>query len=208
LIATGCIPDGTKIWWDARPHSKYPTLEFRICDVCTRVEEAVCIAAILQALVFKLWKLRHDNMTFRVYPAELVEENKWRAVRYGLGGKLIDFGREIEKPATDLIREFIEWFLGDVLDELGTRKEVEYAFYILKNGSSADRQLATYKRTGDLRAVVDQVILETAEGVVPVPAIKKTDEHPIEFRPVSEVDIPIPSLSADGMANLATDVRD
>ena len=87
------------MWWDARPHTKYPTLEFRICDVCTRVDEAVCIAAILQALVFKLWKMRRDNVTFRIYPAELIEENKWRAVRYGLDGNLIDFGKEIELPA-------------------------------------------------------------------------------------------------------------
>lgn len=200
LVTTGCIPDGSKIWWDVRPHWKYPTLEFRVCDVCTRVEEAVCIAAILQALVFKLWKLRRDNMTFRVYPAELIEENKWRAVRYGLGGKLIDFGRETEKPAGDLIREFIEWFLGDVLDELGTRKEVEYAFHILENGSSADRQLATFKRTGDLRAVVDQLIIETAEGVVlPAPSSARPDERPIEFRPVSEVEVPV--TAADGVSS-------
>jgi glutamate---cysteine ligase / carboxylate-amine ligase len=191
LITTGCIPDGSKVWWDVRPHWKYPTLEFRVCDVCTRVEEAVCVAAILQALVFKLWKLRHDNMTFRVYPAELIEENKWRAVRYGLGGKLIDFGHETEKPAAELIREFIEWFLGDVLDELGSRKEVEYAFHILENGSSADRQLATFQRTGDLRAVVDQLIIETAEGVVPAPAPARTEERPIEFRPISEVEVPV-----------------
>jgi carboxylate-amine ligase len=191
LITAGCIPDGSKIWWDARPHSTYPTLEFRICDVCTRVEEAVCIAAILQALVFKLWKLRRDNMTFRVYPAELIEENKWRAVRYGLGGKLIDFGSETEKPARELIREFIEWFLGDVVDELGTRKEVEYAFQILDHGSSADRQLATFERTRDLRAVVDQLIEETEEGVLPAPELLRTDERPIEFRPVSEVEIPL-----------------
>ena len=208
LINTGCIPDGSKIWWDARPHSKYPTLEFRICDVCTRVEEAVCIAAILQALVFKLWKLRHDNMTFRVYPAELIEENKWRAVRYGIGGKLIDFGRETEKPAADLIREFIEWFLGDVLDELGTRKEVEYAFHILKHGSSADRQLATYRRTGDLRAVVDQLIEETAEGVLPARITTRTEERPIEFRPVSEVEIPISGPVDEPLTHVGPDVRD
>jgi carboxylate-amine ligase len=190
LITTGCIPDGSKIWWDVRPHWNYPTLEFRVCDVCTRVDEAVCIAAILQALIFKLWKLRRDNMTFRVYPAELIEENKWRAVRYGVGGKLIDFGHETEKPATDLIREFIEWFLGDVLDELGTRKEVEYAFQILEHGSSADRQLATFERTGDLHAVVDQLIVETAEGVAPVRQPTRGDERAIEFRPVSELDVP------------------
>ena len=84
LVKTHSIPDGTKVWFDVRPNHNYPTLEFRICDVCTRIDEAVCIAAICQALVFKMWKLRRDNMTFRVYPAVLVEENKWRAVRYGV----------------------------------------------------------------------------------------------------------------------------
>ena len=146
--------------------------------------------------MFKLWKLRHDNMTFRIYPAELIEENKWRAVRYGLGGKLIDFGHETEKPAGELIREFIEWFLGDVLDELGTRKEVEYAFQILENGSSADRQLATFQRTGDLRAVVDQLIIETAEGVVPAPIPTRTEERPIAFRPISEVEVPVVAVAS------------
>jgi carboxylate-amine ligase len=126
------------------------------------------------------------------------------AVRYGLGGKLIDFGHETEKAAPDLIREFIEWFLGDVLDELGTRKEVEYAFTILQNGSSADRQLATFKRTGDLRAVVDQVIVETAEGVLPAPVPARETDLPIEFRPVSELEIPVKShTTADGAAHAA-----
>jgi carboxylate-amine ligase len=166
LVRTNSVNDGTKIWWDARPNWNYPTLEVRICDVCTRVDEAVCVAAILQAVVAKLWKLRRDNMTFRVYGSDLIEENKWRVVRYGLDGKLIDFGKQEELPARDLIREVIEWFVDDVLDELGTRKEVEYAFRILEEGTSADRQLATYKRTGNLKDVVDQLIAETAEGVV------------------------------------------
>ncbi|MGH2373053.1 MAG: carboxylate-amine ligase [bacterium] len=166
LVRTNSIPDGTKIWWDARPNHNYPTLEFRICDVCTRVDEAICVAAILQAIIAKCWKLRRDNMTFRVYPADLIEENKWRAVRYGLDGKLIDYGKQEELPARDLIREMIEWFIGDIVDELGSRKEVEYAFRILENGSSADRQLATFEQTGDLKSVVDQLIAETAEDVV------------------------------------------
>src|SRR5467141_2433236 len=161
LTRTGSIRDGSKIWWDVRPNWSYPTLEFRICDVCTRVDEAVCIAAILQAVVAKLWKLRRDNMTLRVYPADFIEENKWRAVRYGLDGRLIDFGKGVELPERDLVRELIEWFIGDVVDELGSRKEVEYAYRILEEGSSADRQLATYERTGDLKAVVDQLIVET-----------------------------------------------
>ena len=165
LVQTKSIPDGTKIWWDARPNWNYPTLEFRICDVCTRVDEAVCVAAIFQAIIAKCWKLRRDNMTFRVYNSDLIEENKWRAVRYGLDGRLIDFGKQQELPARDLIREMLEWFIGDVVDELGSRKEVEYAYRILEGGSSADRQLATFKRTGDLKAVVDQLIRETAEGV-------------------------------------------
>jgi len=166
LVQTNSIPDGSKIWWDVRPNQSYPTLEFRICDVCTRVDEAVCMVAIFQAIIAKLWKLRRDNMTFRVYPFDLIEENKWRAVRYGLDGKLIDFGKQQELPARDLIRELIEWFIDDVVDELGSRKEVEYVYRILQEGSSADRQLATYQRTGDLKAVVDQLIEETSEGVI------------------------------------------
>ncbi|MGH2516655.1 MAG: carboxylate-amine ligase [Ktedonobacterales bacterium] len=166
LMKTNSIPNGSKIWWDVRPNWSYPTLEVRICDVCTRVDEAVCIAAILQAIVAKLWKLRCDNMTFRVYPVDLIEENKWRVVRYGLEGKLIDFGKQEELPARDLIRELIEWFIDDVVDDLGSRQQVAYAFQILNLGTSADRQLATFERTHDMNAVVDQLIAETAEGVV------------------------------------------
>jgi len=165
LVRTNTIPNASKIWWDVRPNSSYPTIEFRICDVCTRVDEAICIAAIFQAIVAKLWKLRRDNLTFRVYPHDLIEENKWRAVRYGLDGKLIDFGKQEERPARELIREMIEWFIGDVIDELGSRKEVEYAYRILQEGSSADRQLATFQQTGDMKAVVDQLIRETSEGL-------------------------------------------
>jgi carboxylate-amine ligase len=166
MVGTNCIPNASKIWWDVRPSWSYPTLEFRICDVCTRVDEAVCIAAIFQAIIHKLWKLRRDNLTFRVYPAALIDENKWRAIRYGLDGKMIDFGKNQELPARELIREMIEWFLDDVLDELGTRREVEYAFRILAEGTSADRQLAAFKQTGDLKTVVDHLVRETAEGVV------------------------------------------
>jgi carboxylate-amine ligase len=167
LVATRSVPDGSKIWWDVRPHHAYPTLEFRVCDVCTRVEEAVCIAAILQAIVAKIWKLRRDNLTFRVYPSAMIEENKWRAVRFGLDGKLIDFGKEQEQPARELIAEMLQWFVDDVVDELGSRREVEYAFDIMRHGTSADRQLAVYDRTQDFKAVVDRVVAETAEGVRP-----------------------------------------
>jgi carboxylate-amine ligase len=166
MVRTGCVPDGSKVWWDVRPNHSYPTLEFRVCDVCTRVEEAVCVAAILQAIIAKLWKLRRDNMTFRLYPLALIEENKWRAVRYGLDGRLIDLGKEQELPARTLVRELIQWFVDDVVDDLGSRREVEYAFKILDQGTSADRQLARFQQTGDLKAVVDALIAETKEGVV------------------------------------------
>jgi len=166
LVRTGCIPDASKIYWDVRPHHLYPTLEFRFLDVCTRVDEVVCVAAILQAIILKLYKMRRDNITFRVYPSDLIEENKWRAVRHGLDGKLIDFGKEKEVPARELIVELIEWFIGDVVDELGSRAEVEHAYRMMEQGSSADRQLATFERTGDLKDVVDQLILETEEGVL------------------------------------------
>jgi carboxylate-amine ligase len=166
MVRTNCIPNPGKIWWDARPNHKFPTLEFRICDVCTRVDEAVSIAAIFQAIIAKLWKLRRDNLTFRHYPVALIEENKWRAVRHGLDGNLLDLGKQLELPARQLIRELIEWFIGDVVDELGSRQEVEYAFRMLDHGTSADRQLAVFERSGDMRAVVDQLIHETSEGVV------------------------------------------
>lgn len=165
FVQTRSIPDASKIWWDVRPSWNYPTLEFRICDICTRVDEAVCIAAIFQAIVFKIWKLRRDNMGYRLYPVDYIDENKWRAIRYGLNGRMIDWGKGEETPTRDLIRELITWFLDDVLDELGTRAEVEYAFRILEEGTSADRQLAMYQQTGDLKDVVDLIIRETAEGV-------------------------------------------
>jgi carboxylate-amine ligase len=111
--------------------------------------------------------MRQENTTFRVYSADLIEENKWRAVRYGLNGKLVDFGTRRERPARELIRELLDWFISDVVDELGSRKEIEYAYRILEEGSSADRQLATYERTGEYAAVVDQLIEETREGVSP-----------------------------------------
>src|SRR5207244_551505 len=165
LTRTGSIPDGSKIWYDVRPNHRYPTLEFRICDVCTRVDEAVCIAALFQAIIAKLWKLRRDNLTFRVYPTVLIEENKWRAVRYGLDGKQLDLGKQKEVPVRELIHELIDWFLRDVIDELGTREQIEYAYKILEGGSSADRQLRTFEKTGTVRAVVDQLVAETQEGV-------------------------------------------
>jgi len=165
LLKTGCIDKPKKIWWDVRPHPQFPTLEFRICDIPSRVDEVIALAALIQAIVAKLSKLYRMNMGFRLYRRALIQENKWRAVRWGLDGKLIDFGKQTEVPVRDLIIELLD-FVDDVVDDLGSRKELEYIHQILEGGTSADRQLKTYEKTGDFNAVVDQLIAETMEGVV------------------------------------------
>jgi carboxylate-amine ligase len=163
LKRTRCIEDATKIWWDIRPHPRFPTLEFRVTDICTKVDEAVCLAALILAIVAKLIKLRRSNESWRNYRHHLITENKWRAVRYGLDGQLIDFGKEQEVPMRFLAMELLD-LLGDVLDELGIREEASYVHTILGEGTSADRQVKTFRRTQDLNAVVDQLIAETKEG--------------------------------------------
>src|SRR5467141_5058134 len=164
LVKTGCINDGKKIWWDCRPHPFFPTLEFRICDIPTRVDDTVAIAGLFQAIVAKLTKLIEKNLGFRLYRRMLIQENKWRAVRYGLDGMMIDFGKQKEVPTKDLIRELLD-FVDDVLDDLGSRKEVEHIHTILDRGTSADEQLRVYKETNDLKAVVDRLMELTLENV-------------------------------------------
>lgn len=166
LIATGSIPDASKIWWDLRAHHKYPTVEFRICDLTTTVQETLCIVAIVQALVARLRLLRAENLGFRQYSRALIEENKWRAMRHGVRGKLIDFGRQREVEFPALVDELLE-FLDPVLDWLGCRQEAEYAAVICERGTSADRQLAWYEESGrDMKAVVDALVAETRAGVI------------------------------------------
>jgi carboxylate-amine ligase len=164
LVKLHCIDNGKKIWWDVRPHPTFGTLEFRMCDVATRVEEAVAIAALTQAIVVKLYKLYTSNQSWRLYRRALIEENKWRAARYGIEGKLIDFGKEEEVPMRSLIPELLE-LVDDVLDELGSRSAVEYVHTILNEGTSAERQLRVYQETGDLKAVVRHLVAETRAGV-------------------------------------------
>jgi carboxylate-amine ligase len=164
LVETKCIDEPTKIWWDIRPNPKYPTLEYRFPDICTRVDEVVCIAALLLGVTAKLIKLRQRNIQWRGYRRNLLAENKWRAVRYGVEGKLIDFGKRTEVPLRVLVHEILEE-IDDVVDELEIRKEVQYAHTILEEGTSADRQLAVYHKSRDLRAVVDHVIAETKAGI-------------------------------------------
>lgn len=164
LIKTGCIDEATKIWWDIRIHPKYPTIEIRICDIPLTAEETITIAALIQAIVAKLVKLRQQNMSFVSYKRSLISENKWRASRYGIEGRLIDFGREAQFPLPDLIAEFVD-LVDDVLDELDSREEVENVFNILKRGTGADRQLKVFKETGDTKKVVDYIIKETVSGL-------------------------------------------
>jgi carboxylate-amine ligase len=163
LLKTKCIEEPTKIWWDVRPHPKFPTLEFRMCDCVTKIDEVIAIAALIQAVVAKLILLRKTNQTWRIYRRGLIEENKWRATKEGLDSKLIDFGKEEEVPLRLLIEEMLE-LVDDVVDRLGTRAEVEYIRTMLTKGSSADRQLRKYKETGSLEAVVDMLAEETVMG--------------------------------------------
>lgn len=164
LIKTNCIDNAKKIWWDVRVHPFFDTIEFRICDVPMRIEETIAIAAVFQALVVKLYKLRLQNMSFIMYNRSLVNENKWRASRYGLDGKLIDFGKQAELDTRVLIEELLD-FIDDVVDDLGSRKSINYIRTILKEGTGADRQLAVYKETGSLEKVVDYILEQTIAGV-------------------------------------------
>jgi len=169
--AFGKADTRAKIWWDIRPHPVFDTLEFRITDICTKIDEAICIAALFQAICAKLLKLRRQNMSWRQYRHMHITENKWRAVRYGINGELIDFGLQESVPFPKLMDELLE-LLDDVVDDLGSRQEVEYVHTILKNGTSADRQVATFNAHGGndnqeeaLKAVVDQLVRETREGI-------------------------------------------
>ncbi len=165
LVKTNCIDNPKKIWWDVRPHPFFPTLEYRICDVPMRVDETICFAALFQAITVKLYKLYKQNMGWRLYRKSWLNENKQRAARFGVGGKLIDFGKRAEVPFGELLDELLE-FVDDVVDELGSREEVYYAREILKNGTGADRQLAAYAQRNDLRDVVDYIVKETEHGVM------------------------------------------
>ena len=164
LVRLNCIDNGKKIWWDVRPHPTFGTLEFRMCDVTTKVEEAVAIAALTQALVVKLHRLYKANQSWRLYRRALIEENKWRAARYGIEGKLIDLGKEAEVSMRQLVPELLE-LVDDVLEDLGSRSAVEYIHTIMNEGTSAERQLRIYEQTGDLKAVVKHLVEETRGGV-------------------------------------------
>lgn len=165
LVRTHSIDDAKKIWWDIRPHAYFETLEFRVCDIPSRWEESVAIAALCQALVAKLCRLLEKNLEYRWYPRAVIEENKHRALRKGLDARLIDFRQEAEAPARLLILELLD-FVDDVVDDLGSRTEFEYLRGWVESGQTgADRQLAAFEATRDMRAVVDLLAEETRRGL-------------------------------------------
>ena len=173
LVKTRCILDGGQIWWDVRPHPRYATLEYRICDIPLRVDETITIAALFQAVTAKLVRLRRQNMIFHPYRRALIMENKWRAARWGTKALLIDFGKEEEVPLASLVDELLE-FVDEVVDDLGSRQDVEGARRIIEMGPGAERQLRVYRETGDLRAVMDFVVHETEHGLAPAQAPSAT----------------------------------
>lgn len=164
LVRTNCLDNTKKIWWDIRLHPFFPTVEFRICDVVMTVDEVMCITALMQCIVAKIYKLHQKNQTFKSYRRLLLNENKWRAARWGMDAKLIDFGKEAEVPFHLLINELLE-FIDDVVDGLDCRKEVNYVYQMIEQGSGADRQLEVYKKTGDLNKVAQYVVQQTAKGL-------------------------------------------
>ena len=171
LVRNKVIEDATKIWWDLRPSAKFPTLEMRVTDVCTRIDDAVSIAALFACTLRMLWRLRAANQKWRSYPSFLIEENRWRAQRYGVRETLFDFGKGKLVPFASLIDELIDLIAEDAA-VLGCEREVRHALNIATGGTSADRQVARYKKLladgasddAALVGVVDQLIAETVAG--------------------------------------------
>ena len=164
LIKTNTIDNAKKIWWDIRPHPFFSTIEVRACDIPTRVEHTVAIAALIQATAMTISRLHERNLDFRHYSRALIMENKWRAVRYGLDGKLIDFGKEIEVDMRELMREYLR-FVDDAVEELGSREEINVIYRMLEEGTGADRQLRVFAETNSLKAVVDDMAEQTKAGL-------------------------------------------
>lgn len=164
LVKTNCIDNAKKIWWDLRVHPFFNTVEFRICDVPMTVEETICIAALFQSVCAKIYKLRSQNLNFIMYQRALINENKWRAGRYGIDGRLIDFGKEEEVNTRVLIYELLD-FVDDVADHLGCRQAINIVSKILEQGTGADRQLKVFEQGCDLIKVVDYIHSQFLEGL-------------------------------------------
>ena len=165
LVKAGCIEDSSKIWWDIRPSSKFPTVEQRVTDVCSSVEDVVAIAAVYQSLMSFLFRLRQKNQRWRVYPQTLILENRWQAQRYGARGKLIDHGRSEMAPMADLMEELIE-LIGEDAERLGCAEELAHVRAITRNGNSADRQRANYRAAIDAGAESHEACVAVVDGLI------------------------------------------
>ncbi len=172
LIKAGTIKDASMLWWDIRPSTTFPTLEMRITDVCTRLEDTLSIAALYQCIIRMLYRLRRDNQRWRMYANMLINENRWRAQRYGLDDGLLDFGKGVMVPSADLIDELISMVAEDAA-ALKCTAEIDRLHEIVAHGTSAHRQLAVYYQSiedgqspqDSLNAVVDMLINETVSGL-------------------------------------------
>jgi carboxylate-amine ligase len=172
LAGAGLIEDATKLWWDLRPSDRFPTLEMRITDCCTTLEDTLSIAALFRCLLRMLWRLKRENQRWRLYARMLIDENRWRAQRYGFDQGLVDFGRGAIVPYAELLEEILELVDPDA-QHFGCVDEVSHAREIIARGTSAHRQLAVFEealsagapRANALAAVVDWLIAETARGV-------------------------------------------
>jgi carboxylate-amine ligase len=164
LVKTNCIDNAKKIWWDLRVHPFFNTVEFRICDVPMTVQETIAIAALFQGICAKIYKLRSQNLNFIQYSRALINENKWRASRYGIDGRMIDFGKEEESNTRVLIYELLD-FVDDVVDHLGSRHAVNYVTQMLEKGTGADRQLQVFEETKSLKTVVDYIHSQFLHGI-------------------------------------------
>jgi carboxylate-amine ligase len=172
LVSAGLIEDGTKLWWDVRPSVRFPTLEMRICDICTRLEDTVCIAALYRCWLRMLYRLRLNNQRWRRYEPMLINENRWRAQRYGIDRGLVDFGRGAVVSYSELLEEMLA-LVRDDAEHFGCVAEVEHAREVLARGTSAHRQVSTYTQALSegadqqeaLKAVVDMLIEETMHGI-------------------------------------------
>jgi glutamate---cysteine ligase / carboxylate-amine ligase len=164
LVKTNCIDNAKKIWWDLRVHPFFNTVEFRICDVPMTVEETIALTALFQAVCAKIYKLRSQNLNFIQYSRALINENKWRAGRYGIDGRLIDFGKEEEVNTRVLIYELLD-FVDDVVDHLGSRHRLAHVNKILENGTGADRQLAIFEKTLNLVEVAKYIQGQFLAGI-------------------------------------------
>lgn len=186
LVDTGCIDNGKKIWWDIRPHPFFDTVEFRICDMPLTLDDTLAIAALCQALVAKLVQLDEQGKAVPTLRRDYIDENKWRAMRYGLDAEVIDFVQKRTISMRDSLRELLD-FVDDVVDGLGSRREMNYLRQLIESsqGTGADRQMAVYQESGDIEKV-NQFLMEQTMKDITLNAAELSDRF-LKFKMYEEV---------------------